>query len=117
MMNINTSTGIEEIARSSMISKTYIWWLVFNGSGYTDEWLAKEDNCPYCDYSGYGGGYFIHLRNQHYNEKMVIKLDCIYKRVHLMQIDIENCQRKDIDEVIQYFSNQYDLRGSLCMEY
>ena len=117
MMNIDTLNVTEEFARNSMISKTYIWWLVFNGPGYDDEWVAKVHNCPYCNHSGYNNGLFSHFGYKHPDEDDVDKLEQIYRRLQAMDIEFERYRREDIDEVIRFFSNEYDLGETLCMDY
>lgn len=113
MTTITISENQDEGARCSMITKTYIWGLIFQGPGYDTDWVAHEHDCPYCHHTGTNNGLFTHLQIRHGHELNVMKLEQIFQRLQGMNIEFERYRRKDIDDAIEYLSRRFDEKGTL----
>ena len=96
-----------------MISKAYIWRLIFNGQRYDTEWVAHEYDCPYCHRSSFNKEFCYHLKTHHEYELNVVKLEQIFQRLRGMNIEFERYRRKDIDDAIEYLSRRFDEKGTL----
>ena len=113
-MTTNTILGKQdEVARHSMIAKTYIWRLIVNGPGSDTEGIAHEYDCPYCHHTGFNNGFCNHLQTQHEHELNVMKLEQIFQRLWGMNIEFRRYRRKDIDDAIEYLSRRFDEKGTL----
>jgi len=96
-----------------MITKTYIWRLIFNGPEYDTEWVAHEHDCPYCHRTGFNNRFCNHLQTQHGHELNVVKLEQIFQRLRGMNIEFKRFRRMDIDDAIEYLSRRFDEKGTL----
>ena len=113
-MTEHTISGqLDEVANQSMISKTYIWWLIFKGRRYDRDSEELEHHCPYCQHKGPNYGLMVHMCNMHPWEKRVVKLDQIFQRLQGMRIEFKRFRRKDIDDAIEYLSKRFDEKGTL----